>query len=472
MSEQNILMQDGNEESIDIRALIFKYLIYWPWFAISVVLMVAAAWVYLRFQAPVYNVTAAVLIQEEDKKSMGGANPLAAVSDLGMFSMTNNFDNEVEVLHSRTLIKEVVVSLNLYCSLAEKRTFGYATPLYKNAPFQIFMTAEEAAQLQAPVTLDMTYTKEGKLSVEADYMLNREKGEINATFNKFPAILTTPVGVITFTRRDSLQVENTLNLVGSISSPTAVAAAYGANYSVEPTSKTTTIAQLSIKNTDKNRAIDFINTLVARYNQNANNDKNEVAAKTAQFIDERLEIINRELGNTENDLARFKQRSGLTDLESNAQLALSEGAKYNQQRVENETQISLVKYLRDYINNPANANEVIPANVGLTDANLSAAIEQYNTVLAERKRLLLTSSEENPAVKKLDVSLDAMHRSVQTTVTSVLKGLQITKSDIDRQANKFENRINAAPEQEKEFISIARQQEIKATLYTMLLQKR
>jgi tyrosine-protein kinase Etk/Wzc len=159
-------------------------------------------------------------------------------------------------------------------------------------------------------------------------------------------------------------------------------------------------------------------------------------------------------------------------LSSNAQQALAESSKYNQQRVQNETQISLVTYLRDYINSPSNKDEVIPSNVGLEDQKLSTVIEQYNTLLSERKRLLLTSSEENPAVKKLDISLEAMRKGVQTTVASVLKGLQITRTDIERQANKFESRISQAPEQEKEFMSIARQQEIKATLYTMLLQKR
>ena len=285
-------------------------------------------------------------------------------------------------------------------------------------------------------------------------------------------MLTTPVGVITFSAGDSLAMKKDVSLVGNICSPIAIAMAYGVNLSVEPTSKTTTIAQITLKDSNRSRAVDFINCLVERYNQNANDDKNEVASKTAQFIDERLQIINSELGNTENQLASFKQRSGLTDLSSNAQQALAESSKYNQQRVQNETQISLVTYLRDYINSPSNKDEVIPSNVGLEDQKLSTVIEQYNTLLSERKRLLLTSSEENPAVKKLDISLEAMRKGVQTTVASVLKGLQITRTDIERQANKFESRISQAPEQEKEFMSIARQQEIKATLYTMLLQKR
>ena len=216
----------------------------------------------------------------------------------------------------------------------------------------------------------------------------------------------------------------------------------------------------------------FINCLVAFYNQDANDEKNEVAQKTADFIEDRIGIINQELGSTETQLADFKQKSGLTDLTSDAKLALEENSKYEQLRIENQTQIRLVEFLRDYINNPANEQEVIPANVGLQDQNLSSVIDQYNTMLIERKRLLRTSSENNPAVVNMNTGIEAMRHNVQTTVASVLKGLQITRSDIDRQARKFEGRINSAPQQEKEFLTISRQQEIKAQLYIMLLQKR
>lgn len=139
MSEFPNTAVEEPEENIDLHSLLIKYLVYWPWFLVSVLTLLVLSWVYVRFQAPVYNVSASVLIQEEDKKNMSsGGGPLSAIQDLGMFSMTNNFDNEVEVLHSRTLIKEVVTSLNLYTSLSEKRLFGYALPLYKDAPLEYF----------------------------------------------------------------------------------------------------------------------------------------------------------------------------------------------------------------------------------------------------------------------------------------------------------------------------------------------
>lgn len=174
-----------------------------------------------------------------------------------------------------------------------------------------------------------------------------------------------------------------------------------------------------------------------------------MAQKSADFIEERISIINHELGTTETELAEFKQRAGLTDISSDAQLALQESSKYEQQYAENATQINLVNYLRDYINNPANNDEIIPANVGLSDMNLTSAIDKYNNLIVERKRLLRTSSESNPAIINLNTGIEAMRHNVKTTVNSVLKGLQITRSNIDRQSRKYESRISNAPKQEQ-----------------------
>lgn len=387
--------------------------------------------------------------------------------------MTSNFDNEVEILKSRTLIKKVVSHLNLYINIAQKQPFGYDIPLYKDTPFDVFMTAEEADKLDENILLDLTYDTLGKLSAEVSYTQDNEKQKAQKSFDKLPAILPLPIGVITISGRDSLSIPTEpIKLKVTISKPTAVAIGYSSALTIEPTSKTSTIAAVSLKNTNVQRAIDFINDLIAVYNIDTNTEKNEVAQKSADFIEERIGIINNELGTTENELAAFKQRAGLTDLSSDAQLALQESSKYEQQYAENATQINLVTYLRDYINNPDNNDEVIPANVGLSDVNLASAIEKYNNLVVERKRLLRTSSESNPAIINLNTGIEAMRHNVKTTVNSVLKGLQITRNNIDRQSRKYESRISNAPKQEQEFMTISRQQEIKATLYIMLLQKR
>ena len=249
-----------------------------------------------------------------------------------------------------------------------------------------------------------------------------------------------------------------------------VAKSYCNSLSIAPTSKTTSVAVISLKNSSLQRGQDFINQLLEMYNRNTNNDKNEIAQKTAEFIDERIGIISKELGSTEANLETFKRDAGITDLTSEAQIALAGNAEYEKKSVENRTQISLVNDLRKYLR--GNEYEVLPSNVGLQDAALIGAIERYNEMLVERKRLLRTSTENNPTIVNLDTSIRAMKANVQATLEGTLQGLMITKESLDREASRYSRRISNAPGQERAYVSIARQQEIKAGLYLMLLQKR
>lgn len=187
--------------------------------------------------------------------------------------------------------------------------------------------------------------------------------------------------------------QNVRRITAKINSPMKVARVYCENLTIEPTSKTTSVAVISLKNSGLQRGQDFINQLLEMYNRNTNNDKNEIAQKTAEFIDERIDIISKELGNTEANLENFKRNAGITDLTSEAQIALTGNAEYEKKRVENRTQISLLEDLRKYIR--GNEYEVLPSNVGLQDAALVATIERYNEMLVERKRLLRTSTENN-----------------------------------------------------------------------------
>ena len=467
------LFQAENEKPVDYKALLFEYLMYWPWFVACLLVCMVGAWCYLRYQAPVYNVNATVLIKQDDKNKAGGANAsLAAMQDLGMLSMANNFDNEVEIIQSRTLLKKVVNALNLNITYTEKRTFGYPVQLYKNTPVQVWMNPEEADKLPSPLQILLGYTPDGKVQADALFTCNGKEETVSKHFDKLPGVLVTPVGTLTLSLKDSTNTQEAHTICATIITPTAAAANCKSRLSAEPVSKVTTIVRLNYNDAHIGRGMDFLNTLVALYNRDANDDKNEVASRTAEFIDGRIQIINQELGTTESQLATYKQKAGLTDLSSDAQLALQGNAEYTQKQAENATQLRLVQFLKEYIDNPTNQMEVIPANIGLADNALATVISQYNEMLTERKRLLRTSSESNPAVVNLDASIQATRKNVQTSVSSVLKGLEITRNDLEHQARKFEGKISNAPTQEKELLSITRQQGIKASLYLMLLQKR
>mgnify|MGYP000777914663 FL=1 len=455
------------EEQVDYKALFFKYLIHWKWFVASIVVCLIGGWIYLHYTTPVYSITGSVIIKD-NKKNNSVSTGLADLEDLGFYSSTNNFDNEVEVLHSRTLLKKVVEELDLYINYRTRENLR-PVELYKDTPVKVWLTPEEAEKLpNGAAVLEVVLKPGGKLSVSTEI----DEQEFKQDFNKLPALLTTPYGTFSFTPGDSAIVEKEQEITVTVAAPRIMANGYANALSVEPTSKTTTIAQITLQNTSPQRGVDFINKLIEIYNRDANDDKNEVASKTAEFIDERIKIINGELGTAEKELETFKRDAGLTDLKSDAQLALSENSEYEKKRAENSTQLRLVQFLSEYANNPDHAYEVLPVNVGLTDTGLTELINRYNEMLLERKRLLRTSSESNPVVVNLDASIRAMRSNVQTTILSVQKGLMITKADLERQAGKYAGRITSAPGQERQLVSISRQQEIKAGLYLMLLQKR
>lgn len=480
--EQNIPMNNEQDElTIDYQAILRKCVKHWRWFVASVLACLIIAFAYIRYTTPVYNVTAGVLIQQKDSKGGLGAalsgGALGMLSGLGGVSLSSSFDNELEIMQSRTLLKKVITDLGLYISTAQQRSTGYDIPLYKTSPIQVYLSPEEATALEGGVKVKTTYTPEGKLTAHIEYVQEEEEQEIEKTFDKLPAVFPTPVGALSFTKNDSLLTEmrkeekGNIRLITHINSPIEVAKAYKKNLTIEG-GKKTTIAQVSLQDNDKQRAIDFINYLVVCYNQDILDEKSKVVLQTSDFIRERMEVVNQELSSTESEIADFKQKSGLTDLSADAKLLLEESAKYEQLRVENQTQIRLVEFLRDYIQDPAHADEVIPANVGLQEGKLTAAIDEYNSLLAERRRLLRTSSESNPAVINLNDGIQTMQKSIQTTVASTLKGLQIAQNDLERQMRQFTDRISSAPQQEKEYINLARQQEIKSRLYLILLQQR
>lgn len=466
---------ETEDEKIDIQQLLFKYIIHWPWFVGAVLVCLIGAWIYLRMATPVYNISATVLIKD-DKKG-GNTGSMVGLEELGLsglISSSQNIDNELEVLRSKTLVKEVINLLNLYVSYTDEDGFP-SKNMYKTSPVLVSLTPQEAEKLTDPMVVEMALYGEGGLEVNVTV----GDKEYQKHFEKLPAVFPMDEGTLAFfqspdslsLKKDTMEASSNIrHITAKIKSPMKVARAYCENLKIEPTSKTTSVAVISLKNSSLQRGQDFINQLLEMYNRNTNNDKNEIAQKTAEFIDERINIISKELGSTEANLENFKRNAGITDLTSEAQIALTGNAEYEKKRVENRTQISLIEDLRKYIR--GNEYEVLPGNIGLQDPGLVATIERYNEMLVERKRLLRTSTENNPTIINLDTSIRAMRSNVQATLDGSLKGLLITKADLEREASRFSRRISDAPGQERQFVSIARQQEIKAGLYLMLLQKR
>lgn len=473
IDERKDKLGEQSEEQVNIQELLFRYLIHWPWFVVSIIICIACAWGYLRLTTPIYNISATVLIKDEKKG--GGASMSSELEKMGLegfISSSSNVDNEIEVLRSKSLAREVVNNLGLFVTYMDEDEFP-SKELYHTSPVLVSLTHQEADKLPGRMEINMILQPTGALGVQ----ITVGEKEYRKQFDKLPAVFPTDEGTVAFfANNDTLSavcpenITKERHITAFINRPFSVLKEYVNSLSIAPTSKTTSVVVISLENTNTQRGRDYINKLLEMYNINANNDKNEVAQKTAEFIDERIGIISKELGSTEQDLENFKRSAGITDLSSEAQIALTGNAEYEKKRVENQTQINLVMDLQRYMK--GNEYEVLPSNIGLQDAASAGAIDRYNQMLVERKRLLRTSTENNPTIINLDTSIRAMRTNVQATLDATLKGLQITKEDLAREASRYSRRINDAPTQERQFVSIARQQEIKSGLYLMLLQKR
>ena len=375
---------EEKEEKTDFHVL-FKYIIRWHWFAASVIICLAAAWLYLKYTTPVYNISASVIIKDDKKGGAAGSN-FSAFEDLGIISSSNNIDNEIEILHSKSLIKDVVCELGLYINYSTTGGFN-TTDLYGSSPILIHFPPEDADRLTDPILLTINYHAGGQTDVTATI----NETVLNRHFTKLPAVISGEAGTLTLMPNPAIPIEGSGSIEVSIVKPFTLAKGYRSALSIEPTSKTTSVATISINDTHTKRGEDFINKLVEMYNRDTNDDKNEVAENTAHFIDERISVIDQELGTTERELESFKREAGLTDLSSDAKLAVSERSEYEKLCVENGTQLNLIQYLSDYLDKPESSYTTLPANVGLNDNTLTGLITQYNALILERNRLLRTS---------------------------------------------------------------------------------
>lgn len=469
---------EKNEE-VDFKAILMTYFMYWPQILVCVIIAIVLGKLYLARTAPTYQISASVLIKDDNDKSAGGnANAmLAGMQNLGMFSMANNFDNEVEILNSRTLSQKVVEKLDLYVDVTEKQ--GLRTiDLYGNSPLKVWTTPKEAEKM-GTASIKVKLAKNGAVDVEAEVGPKgdevKPQYEYKKHFNKLPAFLNTPYGIISFQRIDSVPITKDMELHASIASPVVTGLAYKDRLSVTATSKQTTIAQITFNDVNTKRGETFVNTLVQMYNDEANQDKNQVAEKTAEFINNRILLISKELGSTENSMAGFKRRAGLTDVSSDMQMALTGRADYEKRSIENETQLRLVNYLRSYVQGISTRNEPIPASIGIASTNdqgLSQLVASYNEELINRNRLARNSTEKSSVIQALDNSLANMRRNILLTLNSVEKGAHITQARLNAEASRYSGAIGNAPEDEKEFLNISRQRDFQSQLYLLLMQKR
>lgn len=462
------------EGGFDLKSVLVKLLINWKWILASIIVCLCCAKVYLQKQPSVYRIQATIMINDEQKGSF--QNQMQAFQqDFGIMSTTRGLDNEIEVLRSKSVIKQAVVDLGIYTRYSiDNGRFRPATTLYGTYPIEAHISKEDLECLNTAISFKIAQSEDGIYT----FVYNRPNQETNDVeeiiekVNALPCTLNTHIGRVVFTKGEMESLTPNQELTISIIPPIVVAKSCLSALSIEPTSKTTSIAYISYLDVNKQRGVDFVNHLVTAYNLDNNNDKDIVAKKTEEFIEKRLKKVAAELDDTEDQMAQFKRSSGLINLTGDAQRVLQGSSEYEKQHAQVETQLRLISFLYDYVNNPMNSLQPIPANVGLTDASLTALIGRYNEVVVERSNLLRTASESNPAVIEATTIANLLADAVKTSIESQQSSLEIRKEDFERQAKKYDSKLGDAPTQEKILAGYERQLEVKSGLYMMLLQKR
>jgi len=475
--ELESIQESEEQSSINFAAIYTTLVLNWKWFVLCLIISMGAAHIYLRYKTPVYQAAAKLLIKGDDTGGGRRGNSIQSSANLGIISNSNGIDNEMEILKSRTLAQQAVYDLKLYVTYKHEGKIKDHV-LYGDQEINIDMDQEHLKKLNAPMNFKIT--REGKnYHVTGSYFVpiddnsyNPGAVNIDKIFSSLPATLGTRVGVVRFTQNGNYMLRDGESLKAYMIAPEIAAGKYVGSLNVSQASKTTTIANLIISDEIPQRAIDYLKQLAVVYNRQANEDKNEIAVRTEQFINQRLEKINAELGNTEGQLENFKKRNNMVELKMNASQAVANADQYAQKLSEANTQVALLDELTKYMNEPSNKHQPIPSNVGLNDASATSLINEYNRIALQRNQLLHSASESSPTVTPLTAQLDDLNSSIKRAMVQARSGLNIQRNSIAAQAGKYQGQIGNTPEQERILTQIGRQQEVKSGLYLMLLQKR
>ena len=456
----------AQEEQINIADLLLILRNNWKWFAASIFVCMALAFVYLKSTPKTYSRKATVLIRD-DKKG-GGMGESALFADLNLFGGARSVDNELLVFQSRSIMENVVRRLSL--NMSYKVRIGLRTiELYTQSPIKVaFLDAEDNQYIHVCVT--PLSEKKVRLSELLMIVNNEEIQSVDEPEVALGDTIKTALGNIVVTPTlyytneyygDKIQVQKSVT--------ERVVDDCMTTLSVSLASKMATIIDLEYKDESIARAEDILNTLISVYNEDAINDKNQIAVNTSNFINERLIIIEKELGTVDADIESYKRENQLTDITSETGMYLQTTTKYKQEGLSLENQLSLAEYIKQYLVDPSKIADLIPANTGITDAGVEKQIAEYNEILLKRDKFVTGSSDRNPVVMDLNNSLGAMRQSILRSVDNLIVGININLKNLREQERQTAKRIEAVPTQQKYVLTVERQQATlgnKALVYT------
>ena len=452
---------ENKTNEIDVRKIVRVIIEHWWWFALCVLLCVGIGLVRFMRKSPNWRTDATIALRQKD----GDVSQMDALSMLGL-SGNKAAEDEVVVLSSRGLIYQAVDALNLWEDNAKKCGLRWEGEFRHPALTIDYIDLNEKAQM-SPFTVTVKPNKNGyKVKVK----MSRFKQSSKQVAALGEPIELSTVGTIAIHANRPLSKDTTYRVFHARRE--LVVASYREAINVSQHKKESNIIMLSTVSSNPERDKALLNQIIEQYNLNAIVDKNMIATNTAAFIEDRLAIITAELTDAENAVAAYKEQNNIADINAQANLFLTASNAEQRAMAEIETQLSLVEYIDEFLRDETKRNSLIPSNIGLTDASLSGGLTEYNALLLQRMRILRTATDENPVIEQMNDQLASMRQNIIATIGSVRESLLIRQRNLQKQDSKFSQQIQDAPEQQREYLRVVRDQQIKERLYLYLYEKR
>lgn len=466
-NQQQIEANSG--EMIQFKDLYYLCLAKWYWFIISILACLSIAIYYLLSTPSVYTRSAELLINDNSKGNSAFSADMGGFENLGLFKSNMNVKNELIALRSPASMYEVVKRLRLDMSYMTEGRFHDQVAYGKDLPVEVSLL-EANDETSVGFTLNVNTKGEVQLSEFKDKGKDIDekktvKGKINET-------IETPVGKLIVTPTQFYQKDEAVTLKVNRSPLYAVSSAYSAKLSASLGEKDASVIAMSFQDVCPQRAEDVLNTLITVYNENWVKDKNKIAVSTSMFINERLKVIEQELGSVDENISSYKSKNLLPDIQAASQLYMNQSSETNAQLLTLNNQLYMARYVRSYLTDGAHKHQLLPANSGIGAQNIETQIASYNDKLLQRNSLVASSSEKNPLVVDLDQALVSMEKAIITSIDNQLQTLQTQIKSLKDLEVETTSRIAASPTQAKDLLSVERQQKVKEALYIFLLQKR